>query len=251
MSGLLKYEFRKLRKQKSFYICTIIMIALLFLSAFTSKALFDANEEFSEQFKGSALDSAVGAVSGCSYLLIVGIFTALFVCDDYENQTIKNIYSKGYSRTQAYFSKFISVVFAATVMFAVVISSGFLFGNIYFGIGDASGYNWFGIIAAQYAVCIANISFYFAICSFLRKNGSSIASVIVAPMLVSMLLGLADSLLKSEKIELARFWISSFMKDLSAAPADNGRVVVCLTASLIYIPVFAVIGAVLHKNTEI
>ena len=91
----MKFEMHKLKKQKSFYICTLIMVALLFLSAITTKALVNGSPEYAAQFKGSGIDSMIGALGNCSFLLIAGIFTALTVCEDYEQQTVKNIFSRG------------------------------------------------------------------------------------------------------------------------------------------------------------
>lgn len=102
MGTLMKFELHKLKKQKSFYICTLIMVALLFLSAMTTNALVNGSPEYAAQFKGSGLDSMIGALGNCSFLLIAGIFTALTVCEDYEQQTVKNIFSRGYSRGSVY-----------------------------------------------------------------------------------------------------------------------------------------------------
>ena len=250
MSRLLTWEFRKLTRQKSLYICTAIMIALLFLSAITSKALSNANIEIAVQYS-SGITAAVQAISNGSFLLIAGIFTALFVCDDYEQQTIKTMYSKGYSRLNVYFLKYIAVLLSITLMFVLVIFSAFLFGSLYFGVGETGIYTALETIAVQYILCVANISFYFAISSVLRKNGSSIAAVIVAQMLVNMILGLADSFLKSDKIVLTKMWLSSFANDLSVLTVDHNRLMVCLIASLAYIPLFVMIGALFQKKIEI
>ncbi len=251
MKKLLKLEFRKLRKQKSFYICTIVMVVLLFVSAITSKALCNASSEFAAQYNGSGIAAMISAISNCSFLLIAGIFVALFVCDDYEQQTIKNIYSKGYSRSQVYGSKFISSMIAVTIMFIVVVCSACFFGTIYFGLGESEGTNIFGLLAVQYINCMANMSLYFAISCVLRKTGSSVAGVFVAPLLVNMILGLVDSFLKSEKIVFANLWVSSFINDLSVLTVEHNRFMVCLAASLVYIPLFVIAGLYFHKKIEL
>lgn len=250
MKKLLKLEFRKLRKQKSFYICTIVMIILLFLSTMTSKALCNASAEFAAQYNGSGITAVIGAISNCSFLLIAGIFVALFVCDDYEQQTIKNIYSKGYLRCQVYGSTFISSMIAVTIMFIVVVCSAFLFGTIYFGLGESKEMNIFGILAVQYVNCMANISLYFAISCVLRKTGLSVAGVFVAPLLVNMVLGLADSFLNLEKVTLASLWVSSFINELSVLTIEHNRFMTALFMSFIYIPVFVIAGLHFHKKME-
>ncbi len=108
--------------------------------------------------------------------MFAGIVTALLVCDDYEQQTIKNIYARGYSRSQVYFSKLISVFLAVTVMFA-----------------------------------------------------------------------LADSLLKSETVVLANWWVAALPAAFSGQTAEVGRFAGCFLASLLYI-LFCVGGTVFSEK---
>lgn len=240
MGKLLKLEFRKLRKQKSFYICTALMLALLLFSAVTMK----------QAYIGAGAAFAENALSACSFLMFAGIVTALLVCDDYEQQTIKNIYARGYSRSQVYFSKFISVFLAVTAMFALVELGAILLGCFYFGVEDGTGFRWLGTIAAQYAACMANVSFYFVVSATLRKNGAAIAGVLVAPTLVSMALGLADSLLKSETVVLANWWVAALPAAFSGQTAEAGRFAGCFLASLLYIPFFVLGGRFFQKKLE-
>lgn len=243
MKNLLKLEFRKMRKQKSFYICLIMMAGLLFLSVLTTNVLAQ-----SPAFTATSIDTVTGALNSSSFLLIAGIFAALCVCDDYEQQTIKNIYARGYARTQVYLSKLISVWIGTTVMFAVILLCAFLFGTIFFGADDFTAPRFIGILAVQYAACMANIGLCFFVSSLLRKNGSSIAATIVAPMIVNMLLGMLDSFMKFKRFSTASVWISSFMGELSTISVSSERLAVCLIASLAYIAIFAAAGTFIHKK---
>lgn len=252
MKNLLKLEFRKMRKQKSFYICTLVMIGLLFLSVLTANALLTGNHAaLAGTFAASGMDTAINAVNNSSFLMIAGIFVAIFVCDDYEQQTIKNIYARGYSRKQVYLSKLLAVWIGTTVMFVIVLLFAFICGTAYFGTGAFAGLRVIRILAVQYAACMANMSLCFLVSSLLRKNGSSIAATIVAPMLVNMLLGMLDSFMKLKEFSVTSVWVSSFMGDLSSLSVSSGRVSVCLIASLFYMAVFAVAGIASHKKIEL
>lgn len=251
MGNLLKLEFRKLKRQKSFYVCTLVMVALLFLSALTTNVLLNGNPDAADQMNVSGIANSITAVGNCSFLLIAGIFTALTVCDDYEQQTVKTIFARGYSRKSVYLAKLVSVWLSTTVMFVVVELAAFALGSYFFGVGDLGDFRFLGLVGAQYIACMANVALFFAISSVLRKNGSSIAGTIVAPMLVSMVLGLADSFLKLEDFSLTSVWLSSFMTDLSTLSVGGGRTVTCLVASLCYIPVFVLGGMYLNKKNEL
>ena len=99
-------------------------------------------------------------------------------------------------------------------------------------------------------VAMANVAMFFAISSVLRKNGSSIAATIVAPMLVNVVLSFADSLLKLRDVSLTNYWLSSFLGDLTLS-VESGRMTVCLVASLIYIPVFVFAGIRINRKIEL
>lgn len=48
MSRLLKFEFRKLFRQKSFYICGIILLGLILLTTFTMNLLLEMSQSMIE-----------------------------------------------------------------------------------------------------------------------------------------------------------------------------------------------------------
>ena len=245
MMSLLRFEFCKLRKQKRFYVCTGIMVSLILLSGVTTKALLgDIPGMTSEELM-------LNAVGNSSFLLIAGIFAALHICEDYEQQTIKNIYARGYTRTEVYFSKLIAVWLSTTLMFLMIILTSLILGNIYFTVGSTDVGKLTGVLVVQYLVCMANISMYFALSSAFRKNGSAIAATIVFPMFVNMVLALLDSYLKLEKIHLADKWISSLQNGLSTLTISNGRMVQCGISAVIYCMIFIAAGWYFSKKVEL
>lgn len=135
MIRLLKFEFRKLRKQKSFYICTVFMLALLLLSAITMHELGDANAPFTISY-GSAAEFTLNTLNGSNFIFISAVFTVLSVCDDYEQQIVKNIYAKGFTRSAVFAAKWITVFAAVSIMFIIVYIVSFALGNLYLPMGD-------------------------------------------------------------------------------------------------------------------
>lgn len=267
MGNLLKFEFRKLRKHKSFYICTAIMVALLLMTAlllnFIKGIASDLPEEPSEDgvnisvsvdegaSKFVTLDFVVGALSNASFVTIVGIFAVLFLCNDYEQQTIKNIFARGYSRQTVCLSKLVALFVGATVMFAAVEVAAFVIGGIYFGFDGMDGSKLPAVLGVQYLTAMANVSFAFAIASAIRKNGGAIAAVIVAPSVIELVLNLADSYLKLEDFSLIDLWLSSFLSDLSDVAVSTERMATCAVASVAYIALFATVGLAVHKKIEV
>ena len=251
MGNLLKLEFTKLKKQKSFYICTIIMVALLLLSALTANALMNASPELAEQFTASGISSFVSGLNDSSFTLIASIFVVLFICEDYASQTVKNIYARGYSRKEVYLSKLISALISTTVMFVIVEIAAFTVGTVFFGLGEVGNFKFLALIGTQYVVAMANIALTFAVASVIRKNGGAIAGIILAPMLVGVVTGLADSFLKFEDFSLTSLWLSNFLSDVSVLTVSAERIITCLVGSIIYIPLFVIAGLYYNKKIEL
>lgn len=251
MNNLLKLEFTRLKRQKSFYVCTIIMVALLFLSLLTTNALMNASPELAAEFTGSGIESLVSGMNNSSFTLIASIFAVLFVCEDYDQQIVKNIYARGYSRKNVYLSKMISVLAATSVMFIVIELAALALGTAFFGLGEFGNFKFLAVVGTQYVVAMANIALAFATASIFRKNGGSIAVIILVPMLVGVVCGLADSLLKIEEFTLTSLWLSNFMTDVSTLAVSTQRMLVCLVGSLIYIPVFVIAGLYFNKKIEL
>lgn len=251
MRNLLKFEFTKLKKSKSFYACTIIMVALLFMSALTTNALINASPELGEQFNVSGIGSLVSGTNDSSFTLIASIFVVLFVCEDHASQTVKNIYARGYSRKDVYFSKLIAAFASTTVLFVIIEVFAFVIGTVFFGEGDVGNFKFIALIGAQYVIAMANVALAFVIASVIRKNGGAVASVILAPTLVGVVTGLADAFLKLEDFSLTSLWLSDFLSDVSVLTVNTGRIVTCVVGSLIYIYIFIIVGAYLNKKTEL
>lgn len=251
MGNLLKFEFAKLKKQKSFYVCTIIMVALLLLSALTTNTLINASPELEERSSASGISSLVSGPNNSSFILIASIFAVLFVCEDHTSQTVKNIYARGYSRKAVYFAKLISVLASTTVMFVIVEIFAFAIGTVFFGSGEFGNLKFLMLVATQYIVAMANIVFAFVIASVIRKNGGAIAGVILAPTLVGVVTGLADAFFKIEDFSFTSLWLSNFLSDVSTLTVGTERIIVCLIGSLIYILLLVVGGSYLNKKAEI
>lgn len=269
MSDLLVFEFRKLKRQKSFYICTAIMLVLLIMMAVLTVSLQNITSEVMEEPSGDGIDISIsvngtetqstytvfdfmiGAVSITSFETVAGIFAVLFVCADYEQQTIKNILARGYSRSAVCISKFISVFATTAIMFAVTEVSAFVIGVICFDIGKVAAFKFFTVILTQYLSAMASVALAIFIAFRIRRNGGSIAGVILVPSIVELILALADSYLDLGKLSLSDLWLSSFISDLLSTSVEVKRMVVCAIASLIYIALFAFLSIRQSKKTEV
>ena len=193
MRDLLKFEFRKLKRQKSFYICLIIMVAMMVISGITYKIMLDHADKIAEITEGQEIlpksggAFMLGFLSASSFSMIAAVLVSILVCGDYESRIVKNIYARGYSRESFYFAKLVYVFTVITVMFVAAFAVSAAFGAAVFGTEGMEG-RAFLLIAVQYIVALAEASLYFLLCSAIKKLGASVAVCIFAPLLFSLLL---------------------------------------------------------------
>ncbi len=249
MNKLIKFEFRKLYKSKSFYICLAVCLGLVLLGGLTTKVIM-ANVE-GEVDLPSKYTMLQDAISLASVTLIAGIFTALFVCEDDTSGTIKNIYAKGYSRGSVFISKYIASLVAILIFTFGSMLIGYIFGKSTWPNATTSIDNLLLDIVGQVLLIMAYHSIFFAISSKLGKTGSSIAFNIVGPMLVSIVLTMADAFLKLEDFKLSSYWIDSLLTNLGQTTVTKQNIITAIVMGIIYSILFVGIGFSLNKKKEI
>lgn len=247
MKELLKFEFHKLWKQKSFYICLIVMIALAFIGIVLSKEL--ASHPQLEIALPTLESVLLSCVSTSSFTLIAGIFTALFICTDFDQMTIKNIYSRGFSKGAVYLAKYFVSIIGTIVLFLAMLLATFIAGQMLLN-GKEISSQVITLLLGQFAYCLAVISFVFVISILVKKTGVSIALAILGPSLIGTVFSLADSLLKLESFKMNDYWLESFIKDLSIASVSSSRMTICILFSIIYLVMFTGIGYIFHNKQE-
>lgn len=256
MRKLLNFEFRKLFRQKSFYICIAVAIGMLALSVVILKVLENQLSEMPEMegmgiIAKSASDVVLTAISQSSFTIILAILIALIVCEDFSLQTIKNIYARGYSREKVFLSKLVSSLIATTIMFACVFVAGFLIGIACFGFSGDFGGKFFACVGSQYVAILAYASLFFFISFLIKKMGGAIACCVIGPTAIDLVLTLITTATKSSDTPLSNFWLGAFVTDLSSVTVDISRMLTCIGLSALYAVIFVVLGAVLTRKIDI
>lgn len=248
MNNLIKFEFRKLFKSKSFYICLLICIGLVLLSGLTTKIMVESREAIDLPSKYSMLQ---GAVSFGNITLISAIYTALFACEDESSNTLKNIYAKGYTRGNVFISKFIVSLLSILIFTFTCMIVAYFFGKTTWSNSFIYIDNLAIDILAQVLLVIAYHSLFFIISFTNGKIGLSIALNIVGPILISMVLTMIDAFLKLDNFKISSYWIDSLLSYLGQTTLTNQNILVAIVMGIIYFFVFITIGFILNKKKEI
>lgn len=247
MKNLLRFEFHKLFRAKSFYICTAVIFLMSFLTILVNKLFLSSTEMAS--LMPDAMQTMLSAVSSSNFTMIAGIFIAIFACYDYEQQTIKNIYSHGFSKNKVYFAKLIICSIAIIIMFTLTLLFNYLLGLTMLNGATKDG-NYLGLFLGQLIYVVTYCSFVFAISLIVKKVGISIAFAILGPSLITLLITLIDSLLKLKDFKISSYWFGKFIEDLTNLATTANRLWTVIGLSLIYALIFILGGYLINKKQE-
>ncbi len=283
MGKMIRFEFDKLFRQRSFYICIIVAVVMIILSAASLKLIekltedmtndsptvyenveetgepdedgitveYDVSNDYTINYTGWNLTGK--AVTMSSFSIIICVFISIFVCSEFEEGTIKNIISRGYGRYKIYISKYISSMVGVCVIFAAVHISMFIVASILWKPGNMD--RNLEMILYYLAAYLAYATIYFFLAMVFAKFGLSITIGIVGPTFVNITVSVLNMLLKLDNPKISDFWIDGFMSDIANIgyfeSPDSTRLTVILIGSIIYLVVFFLMGMLVNRKREV
>ena len=259
MNKLLKLEFRRLFMAKALYICLTISVAMLLISAATTKLLLNAlSAESIDEMEGlgaMALQaptslSLLKGIGSSSLLTILAVFIPLFVTEEYSGDIIKNVYGRGFSRDVIYVSKYLSSLAACMIIILIDAAASLFIGKAFFGEFGTADKNYAASLIAILLLLAAYHAMYFAISVSLRKTGAAIAVSIFAPLLITLLLSLGDAVIKSQKFSLTDYWISGRLTILSSSAVPTKEVLIGVLVGALVLLACGAAGFFLNRKRE-
>lgn len=289
MKNLISSEMYKLQKTKSFKVCTIIgcclalftVVTFLLLSVAMNTLVEETGEDSEVVYETMAaeyesmgmVDIEIAMMTGIydgemilsmafsqtSLQLFLAIFIAIFVAGEFSNGTIKILVSRGYSRAQVYFSKFLSSIISGNIMTLIIVAVATIGGIIVFGwhnpkTGDAATAGELIVfLLVQFALNTA-ISAMFVACSMMFKSlGASLAITIASYSFGSVIFLLLDELINAitqimdydvDKLPFmpSEVWIMQAVTNTSTLDLSTHDIILSLAVAAIYTAVFTLIG---------
>lgn len=244
MINLLKFEWRKLWQQKSLYIIFsigLISTVLYILLAKIIVDVFDANL--------NATESMLLMLTMSSFVSLLGIYIAIFVCSDYSQHTIKNIYARGYNRSAVYFSKYLISLFVSIMIAILYIVFGFIFVLISGGyVGSMPAKMW-GDLALQLWVVVGLHGLFFGISMMIGKVAGSLALNLVGVTVAFSLITLFFQIIKSD-FNIMNYNLETILTGLSGR-SEHPSVVRALFVPLCYVIVFVGGGWLVNNRRDV
>ena len=165
----------------------------------------------------------------------------------------KNIIARGYSRTRIYAVKYMVSLAATTVYTIVCWLTGFLAGTAFWEVGSLSGTTGDLVITLllQLLGNFAYTSLFFLITVLFKKTGGSIAVGIIGPLVLSMIISLADTLTHKKSFDFADYWLDNCMYQTAADSMASDMMIRCFICFLVYAVLFYVISIFVGKRNEV
>ena len=124
---------------------------------------------------------------------------------------------------------------ATAVMTIACMAAGYLIGLIFSGSGvEPFDANTVKILLCQLAVMLAEGALFYAISTVLQKTGGSIAVCLVLPMVLTIVLTLADTALAEKDISLSAYWLERISGTLSSFDVKSADMTTALLTALGY-----------------
>ena len=201
MQNLLKSDFYKLFKMKSFYVCAIIAAAMAAISMFLDSQLNNMMQSMSDTM-GDMMTSQMVTLKNIlptiisptgDYFILVIIGVCLFITIEYNAGTLKNIAARGFKREYIFLSKIIVCIVEAFIITLCFAVSCVIFGLIFLGtpaggFGDGYFTELFTIYGVDILILIGYVSLIAMVAYLIRTNGGTIAITLCAHYLVPVII---------------------------------------------------------------
>lgn len=280
MRHLIKSDFYKLKKAKSFWICMIIAAALAVFSVLAMDFSVKLMEQIPQQ---AAQDQAMLEESGLnistngipmtsedlnasSMLLIqfagtttilIAIFVSLFVGGEFSHGTIKNLASKNYTRAQIYFSKLIVSIIAAigmTVFYAIVAT---ILGTALWGFGNVEHsftVNLCKGIPIELLLVSAFTALFVMFSMLIRQNGGALAANIFFLEFISLIVMIGEMIVNKifdTSITLSNYLIDTNMTQIATSEITGRLAARSICVGLGFFVAATIVGLLSFQKRDI
>lgn len=278
MKNLISFEIRKLFQARVLYVCAGVLVLLVLMFAGINKLQEVVVEEamsglavgdetiaistsddmpdslaalMGMSSRHSGVNDMLQALTNVYIVIVFAAFVAVFFCGDYGNGTIKNVFTKGYTRTEVFFSKYL-VCLAVSLCYALLaMLTGFLCGLLMWDVGK----EWGGKAALLVLLQLLTVAGYNALFCFLaavfKRVGSTLAMSLALPIALPLILTLIDLFAGLGSGGTSQYWLAGCISLVSSVQATAADMTRCAICSGLYCILFTVGGWFFHRKREV
>lgn len=195
MLSILKSDFYKLRKSKTFLICLLACVVLTIVAV---SAMQSVPDMFTYTGGTGAL---VNLLPMNTQLYFIAAFVAIFITSEFHYGTIKTIISRGSGRGAVFFSKFIVCSFASIALLLVFMLTTVALGSVMWGFdpdGIATFSGFVKIVSLQSLMTIAYTALFTLLAMAIRSLGGALVANFICVVMAATIF---------EVVNLGGFWL--------------------------------------------
>lgn len=186
MFNLIKMDFYRMFRTKSFYIVGLILAAFVAMMMYS---LGSSDPAWIQEYYGydinnmQMIDLLYETLMNGMIPMVIGIGAAMFICTDYSSGYIKNIASSVKNKTTIALSKFVVSTVGIIIYFILMILLTYILGNLFVGtvvIGDASLLVQY--VGMDFFLSVVFLALVLLAASFFRSSAASITLIVVVMM---------------------------------------------------------------------
>lgn len=259
MSNLLRSDFYRLFRSKSFYVCTVVAMGLIALNIFlldwaSRVAGEGVNLDVSTLYK-DGISYGLTAFSNGNVQMILGIIIAIFVTAEFSHGTMKNVVSKGFPKLQIYLTKLISMTVASYIIIIATFVVGTISAIIVTGtLGDLNGEYISKIvktIGIELLLNTALTALILLVSMVVRNLGAAIAINIIGIMSFGPLIFSILEYVVKGKIKFTEYSLLNNIAFYANNTAKGSDYLRSLIVGLIFLAVSTVLGIYAFKKSDV
>lgn len=249
MLNIFKMDMFRILHSKMFYIC------ILSMNLVTGSMIFFGTIPSFSVVMGSGTTDMTSSMMGIGMaLMIIGIFFALFVCQDFTTGFAKNVFARHANSRRYIGGKLLSLTASGTIMLVVftLVSMALLavVGNGVELPGGIGGLITFFI--EKMLICAASASIVLLVCVFTRKSVVGVLmGILVAVGVIPMVLGIAGNYFGIDWVQDILKYTISGLSNTASLIFNGSTFITIVTGGLIWTAVCVVLSSRAAKLKDI
>lgn len=247
MSNIVKFELRKLFRSPVLWFCVLALIMGNLMNVVVYKMLeimpidmtvtddMGLGLESILTLKTNGTNMLMNSIMNSSLISVLSIFSALFICEDFSNNTAKNILARGYTRKEMVWSKLVSTTIASISFILFSLITGFFFGWLIGGsIGEWSN-SLLLYMVGQIVAVIAFNAIYMSVSLMLRKAAPTIAITLLSSSFIPLILKGLSSVFEIKGFDLEMASLSNAVMATMSTTYNGDTLQTVLICSAVYL----------------
>ena len=242
----------------NFYKCSKCGKIVAFVDGIKSIPTICCGEPMSELIPNYTSYSFIKSVFASNFFMIVGVFVAIFTCEDNGHDVSKNIIAKGYGRVERYFAKYIGSLIMTFAIAIITVLIAAVFSLLAFGV-DTFNPNDDNVVVAIIGIVCGVIVYHamlYAVASSIGKTAGAIVFNLLVPSGIALLLTIGDVLVanlemfKDMKISISSYWLDGIIANFTTMSPNADLYVADFVLLALYFAIAHLVGLLIIKKKQ-